>query len=92
MLKPRLYFLGKLPELMATVVIGNNKYTQKAISGFETLFKSYLALKVEYPDETKHIWQFIQNEVYEIDTGEKDKQLASVRTFIDDLQHFIQYS
>lgn len=68
--------------------IGNNSYIQNTISGFETLFKSFLALKSEYPDETKHIWQFIQKVVYEIETGD-DNQLASVKTFIEDLKYFI---
>lgn len=91
-MKPRLYFVGQLPKPCVTVVIGNKKYTYNTIEGFEIVFKSFLALKTGYPDETTHIWQFVQKELYEIEVGQEDKQIASVKAFIDDLKHFIRYS
>lgn len=89
-LKPRIYITGVFPNLCSYICVGNNKYTiENVVTGFEILFKSFLALKCGYPDETKHIWQFIQTEVYEIEVEGDSRQVSTVESFIWDIKHYI---
>lgn len=90
-LKPRLYLVGDLSKPSANIRIGSNNYNIKnAVIGFEILFKSFLALKCQYPEETKHIWQFIETELYDIESG--SKQVPNVKAFIQDFKYFITTS
>lgn len=39
------------------------------ITGFQTLFKVFKGLNLDYPDECGHIWKLLENVIYNIDTS-----------------------
>lgn len=83
-----MYVVGNFPHQCSYIRVADKKYTiENVITGFEVLFKSFLALKCTYPDETKHIWRFIQKEIYDIEL-EVGKQVSSVETFIRDFTYY----
>lgn len=85
-LKPRLCFYGDCSSPNVQIYFADQKYSvDNCLSGFETLFKCFLGLNCSYPEETAHVWQFIQSEVYCIESG-SDKQSSTMLTFTNDIR------
>lgn len=88
-LKPRLYFVGDLSSPSVHIYFADKKYLiENCMVGFDTLFKCFLGLNCSYPEETQHVWQFIQSEVYGIET-QKVKHSSTVLTFIQDIRNIV---
>ncbi|KAJ6639408.1 hypothetical protein Bhyg_12152 [Pseudolycoriella hygida] len=68
-LKPRMHLYGDISSPKVQIYVADQKYSlDNCLIGFDALFKCFLGLNCNYPDETLHVWQFIQCEVYSMDT------------------------
>jgi len=70
------------------VVINKFVYSvETPLKAVDICFKTFFALNLDYPKESNHIWQFIQQFLYEI-TTKTDKNYQSVNLIINDLKKF----
>lgn len=84
-----MYIFGDLQKASAHIYFADQKYhIENALVGFDTLFKCFLGLNCNYPDETLHVWQFIQSEIYGIE-AKNNKPTATVLTFIQDIRNTV---
>lgn len=84
---PYLNIIGESAVPMSQLVISGKKYViEDPIAGFDFLFKSYLALSINYPDECKHLWLFVQKSIYNVHK-DSDLQLSNLATFINDIDN-----
>ncbi|KAB0790730.1 hypothetical protein PPYR_01501 [Photinus pyralis] len=61
------------------VFINGNKYTcESGIRCLELLYKSFHALNLEYPSESKHVWYFVQELVFKTSVSNKVGSTSSV--------------
>ncbi|XP_036145903.1 uncharacterized protein LOC105841087 [Monomorium pharaonis] len=84
-LQPFIIAVGPLEQLeVVYVIINEEKYVfQHIIDGVDFCFKSFYALRAEYPTSCKQVWTYIQKEIY----GLKDTQTnyQSVQRVSDEL-------
>lgn len=66
--QPLIVAVGDLRNLQACyVVINTTKYLfQSLLAAVDFCFKSFYALKLEYPLESRTVWSFFDNYVYKI--------------------------
>lgn len=82
---PYLYMIGESTIPESHLVISGKKFViQDPIEAFDLLFKSYVALSLNYPDEWKHVWLFIQKSIYNVHK-DSDLKLSNVSTLINDI-------
>lgn len=82
-LQPYIQFIGS-PVEICNISVAHIKYTTTSVvHAFEIAFSAYMALNVKYPDECRKIWEFIQQFLFNIETGEPKP--ASSLTLAHDL-------
>lgn len=59
------------------------KSTSSAVRCLELLFKLFHSLNLEYPAESKHIWHFIQEMVFQMPASSKNSSTACVMADIN---------
>jgi len=68
------------------VIINKFVYSvETPLKAVDICFKTFFALNLNYPKESNHIWQFIQQFLYEI-TTKTDKNYQAVNHIINDLK------
>ncbi|XP_011698854.1 PREDICTED: uncharacterized protein LOC105456480 [Wasmannia auropunctata] len=84
-LQPFIVAIGPLEKLEAVyVVINDEKYVfQDVTHSVDFCFKSFFALKAEYPVSCKLVWTYIQKEIYGVKDTETNYQ--SVQRVSDEL-------
>lgn len=66
-IQPFLVIVGESEAIY--VVIDSFKYKlNTAVEGFDVCFKSFFALGLQYPPESKQVWMFIQKFIFKIET------------------------
>jgi len=73
-------------QISAFYVIVNNHIfkVESGLKAVDICFKSFFALNLNYPDESKQVWYFIQKYFYNIET-KYDKCYQNVNNLIHDL-------
>lgn len=87
-LKPTLTFIGN-PINVCYFWVADKKFTFGCpFVAFESCFLLYLALNLKYPEESQHVWTFVQNGIFNVKT-QYDIILPSIISLINDLKHNI---
>jgi len=67
------------------VIINNHIFkVESGLKAVDICFKSFFALNLNYPDESKQVWYFIQKYFYKIET-KYDKCYQNVNNLIHDI-------
>lgn len=87
--KPRVTIIGDTINSIESIYVsfGDTVYNFiDVLKAVEACFHLYTAFGIEYPQESNHLWLFLQKSVYEIETP-KDLPNSLVETLINDLNH-----
>jgi hypothetical protein len=84
-LQPYLVFIGSVHNIKKYKLV----FTKDIIYDFDAplpaldaLFKSFFALDSLYPVESRHIWTFLQQVVYKIETPQDYQGDAALKSFL----------
>lgn len=85
--QPTIFLVGELHQVKYFYVYFNNiKYEAPTfIKCLDICFKCFMVLNFEYPPETRLIWLFIQNYIYDINL-KNDPKNAGVCTLISEIK------
>lgn len=86
--QPIVIIIGEtLDEIFESyVLIEDVLYKFKTIfEAVDMCFKIIHGLKLRYPDQSKHIWIFLQKVIFNIETSEQE--YISINAFISELQN-----
>lgn len=92
-LQPFIIVVGtSLREISGRYIVLNNiRYeVTSLLKAVGACFKIIFVLNAEYPSECKHVWQFIQEALFQLDT-KFEKNYTTVNTLITDLNIQYQY-